>query len=276
MKFCYVDESGRGSAPVIVLAGVVVDAQRMHVTKDDWDELIRDLNEISGGKVAELKAGHLYRGNDYWREWDAGERTALIEDIIRWMKARHHAVTFGAVVKQKLTEFRKNWEFDPALETASEWTVAALHLVLTIQKRYQREERNKGKTVFVFDHAREADELLNILGSPPSWTDGFYERGKKQRSLDQVIDVPYFADSKRVGLLQVADLFAYLLRLYAELADDMTPEKFDGETKRLEQWIGDLAEVLLPDAARWPKNSKDPCVQFYRELAPPSLLRVAS
>jgi len=276
VKFCYVDESGHGAEPLIVLAGVVVDAQRMHVTKDDWDELIRELTEISGGKVAELKAGHLYRGNDYWREWDAGERTALIEDIIRWMKDRNHGVTFGAVVKQKLTEFRKNWEFDPALETASEWAVAALHLVLTIQKRHQREQRNKGKTVFVFDHAREAEEFLGLLMQPPAATDGFYERGKKQRPLDQVIDVPYFADSKHVGLLQVADLFAYLLRLYAELADGFVREKFAGETKRLEQWISDLAKVLLPDASRWPKNSKDPCVQFYRELAPSSLLRVAA
>lgn len=276
MKFCYADESGHGSEPVIVLAGVIVDAQRMHVTKEDWDDLIRDLTEISGGRVAELKAGNLYRGNDYWRAWDSGERTALIEDIIGWMTDRHHRVTFSAVTKAALSEFKNGGGDLGGIEAASEWTVAATHLVLTIQKEHQREPRNKGKTVLVFDNAREADEFLDVLGNPPSVTDSFYARGNKQRPLDQIVDVPYFADSKRVGLLQVADLFAYLIRLYAELADGMLPEKFDGETARLDQWIRDMRKVLLHDSARWPQNSKDSCVQFYRTLAPPSLLRIAT
>lgn len=33
MKFCYVDESGTGDEPYAVMVGIVVDTQRMHVTK---------------------------------------------------------------------------------------------------------------------------------------------------------------------------------------------------------------------------------------------------
>ena len=40
MKFCYLDESGMGSEPIFVLAGIVVDATRMHITKAAWNDLI--------------------------------------------------------------------------------------------------------------------------------------------------------------------------------------------------------------------------------------------
>lgn len=275
MKFCYIDESGTGNEPVIVVAGVVVDAIRMHVTKDDWDDLIKDLRDISNGRVEELKAGSLFRGNAYWRQWPQQDRQALIRDILEWMKVRKHRVTFGAIDKARFKSALTEWKL-PALSGCSDWTLAALHLVLTLQKSHQREKQNKGKTVFVFDDARSVEELRTVLAQPPADLDGFYARDRKQRPLDQLIDTPYTADSKLVGLLQVADLFAYLLRLYGELVDGLVTEKFAGETRELEQWVGEMRGILLEDAARWPSNSKDPCVQLYRELAPPSLLKVAA
>ena len=106
MKFCYADESGYGSEYVVVV-GVIVDALRMRRTKDDWRVLIEELDVTSGGRISELKGGSLYRGNDYWRRWDGGERTRLIEQIIQWMVDRKHSVTFGAVSKSRLSAFRE-------------------------------------------------------------------------------------------------------------------------------------------------------------------------
>lgn len=275
MKFCYADESGHGSEPVLVVAGVVVDAQRMHRTKQDWDELLSVLAEMSGGKVVELKGRELYRGNDYWRAWDAGERTDLIEQILGWMAERKHSITFGAISKARLKEVRPKYDLG-GLEKASEWSVTALHLLLGVQKNYQGEKQNKGKTVFVFDNVQERDEFLGLTLSPPTATGAFYGQAKKQTSLDQVIDVPYFADSRHVGLLQVADLFAFLIRLYAELAEGVTAEKFEGELTRLEGWMGLLRGRLLRDSSRWPKTSKDSCTSFFRSAAPPPLLGLAS
>jgi|GEM_PF-2882739 hypothetical protein len=34
MKFCYFDESGMGEEPYLVIVGIIVDATRMHITKD--------------------------------------------------------------------------------------------------------------------------------------------------------------------------------------------------------------------------------------------------
>jgi hypothetical protein len=41
VKFSYIDESGKGNEPVLVLAGIVTDAHRMHVTKSDSLEILK-------------------------------------------------------------------------------------------------------------------------------------------------------------------------------------------------------------------------------------------
>ena len=81
-----------------------------------------------------------------------------------------------------------------------------------------------------------------------------------------------FADSKHVELIQVADLFAFIIRLYAELKESFTEEKFEGELARLRGWIDLMNPVLMRDSTRWNPSSKDPCTTFLRAVAPLSLL----
>jgi len=54
MKICYFDESGTGQEPVAVVIGIVVDTQRMHVTKEHWASLLADLSAIAGKPLQEL------------------------------------------------------------------------------------------------------------------------------------------------------------------------------------------------------------------------------
>jgi hypothetical protein len=67
MKFCYVDESGTGDEPFAVMVGVLVDAQRMHVTKGAWQDLLRLLSEICCKEVTEFHTRDFYKGNGVWR-----------------------------------------------------------------------------------------------------------------------------------------------------------------------------------------------------------------
>ena len=272
MKFCYADESGH-LGEITVVAGVVVDAIRMHRTKEDWESLLSELEQISNGRVLEIKGRELYRGNSYWREWDGGERSSLIDSIINWMIDRKHSVTFGAISRTQLAALKDSEAYD-SLGSLRTWSIAALHLILGIQKTYQRENQNKGKTVFVFDNVAEHQELLDAVNQPPAITNGFYSLHKKQRPLDNIVDVPFFADSRDVGLIQVADLFAYIFHLFAELTEGTTSEKFAGELERVCDWLAQMRPVLMPDSARWPQTSKDPCTQFLRNAAPQSLLKV--
>ena len=118
------------------------------------------------------------------------------------------------------------------------WQSAAIHTILSIQKHHQRIGGNKGHTLFLFDkQVKEEAQLSSFVSRPFGWTDEYYDRGKKQNQLDQVIDTPFFGDSKEVLLLQVADVIAFILRRYAEISEGKSKPDYSDEMDRLKGWI---------------------------------------
>src|SRR5207249_1690265 len=102
-------------------------------------------------------------------------------------------------------------------------------------------KKNKGATFLVFDeHYQHSDELAELLFEPPEWTDGYYRRKASQARLDHVIDSAFYARSHHVGLVQIADLFAFLFRRYAELTDYGASEDFVGETEAIAAWVSQV------------------------------------
>ncbi len=142
--------------------------------------------------------------------------------------------TFGAVSRPALSSARDKFDFGGLLH-ASDWSNAAFRLVNGIHKQYQRVKQNKGNTLFVCGNACKGDDLVSFALNPPVQTEEFYNRPKKQLPLNQVIDVPYFADSYHVGLIKVANLLAFLLRLCAELNAGITTEKYHGEIEQVRE-----------------------------------------
>jgi len=109
-----------------------------------------------------------------------------------------------------------------------------------------RRKKNKGHTVFVFDKEdHEESRLTNFLYDPPKWSDSLYGRNKKSAPFDQIVDAPYFADSKLVLLIQVADLFAYLIRRKVEIENGYANERYDGEMTKLRGWCDRLDKICL-------------------------------
>jgi hypothetical protein len=283
MKFCYVDESGKGEEPILVMTGIVTDAYRMHVTKAHWLRILEELSQELNKPIEEFHTRHFYRGNGIWRGLDSQQRTAMLERILKWLAERNHKIVFSAVEKQKLDaadltgkeEFIRNGKADY-------WKLAALHLFLSIQKLHQQEQGIKGHTVIIFDHGGNGDEAADVVLNPPLWSDSFYgyqrliqkrkgEIPNPEPPLSVLVDVPYFADSRHVGMLHVADLFAYLLRHYAELRAGHTAEKYDGELNKVAGWVSQIASLVVPDNFRW-KAGRCVCSNFFREAAPESLL----
>lgn len=75
---------------------------------------------------------------------------------------------------------------------------------------------------------REETKFGKIALNIPTWVEGFYaERKTNFPNFVQLIDVPYFGDSKDVHLIQVADFIAYFLRLYAELKEKKRSPKYE-------------------------------------------------
>ncbi len=129
--------------------------------------------------------------------------------------------------------------------------------------------------MLLFDHeTQEEEHISKLVASPPEWTDEYYDRGKKQRQLDQIIDVPFFGDSREVLLLQVADLIAYLLRHHAELEEGRDQDRYSGESDAVREWVRKIAARAFPTATRWPKKSLSKAEEFFTSLAAAPLLEI--
>lgn len=272
MKFCYLDESGMGSEPIFVLAGIVVDATRMHITKAAWTDFLGRLSKAARRRVSEFHSRDFYNGNGPWRGIDGAMRARIIEAVIRWVGDRKHKITFSAVNKKRFGTLRKTDKRLKDLDTL--WCTAAMHAVLSLQKAHMGLSKNKGHTVLIFDNEdREEKRLTECVLDPPSWTDSYYSRTRKQAALNQVVDVPYFVDSRWAVLIQVADLIAYILRVHAEIQEGLADERYPGEGKRMEKWVESILSNALPRSSRYPAKGRDDAAQLFWDLAPGCLRR---
>lgn len=119
-------------------------------------------------------------------------------------------------------------------------------------------------------------KFVDLIASPPEWTDDYYGRQRRAPRLDQLIDTPFAVQSHQVGLIQVADIFAAVLRRHAELEDFGHKERYKGEMEHVAAWAGQVAPRLLPLASRWPRRTQSPCADWYSRLAPPSLKKLGA
>jgi hypothetical protein len=241
MKLCYCDESGTGNEPIALMVGIVVDCQRMHISKKHWSELLAKLSEIAGRPIAEIHTRNFYAGNGIWRELRGEQRAGILDQIFTWIGERKHHVVYSSVCKETYFKNFGLQKIPDELNTI--WRFLGFHLTLAIQKWAQREQKNKGNTIFVFDNEeREQMRFTDILMRPPAWSDEYYERGRKQEALDQIVDVPYFGDSQDVPLIQVADVCSFFLRRYAEISEGLVPARYDDEENRVNGWTKMLIE----------------------------------
>ncbi|MEI6092778.1 MAG: DUF3800 domain-containing protein [bacterium] len=271
MKFCYIDESGTGSEPYAIMVSTIVDATRMHVAKKEWKELLKNLSGVIKRTIDEFHMRDFYSGNGKWRNIDGPTRSEIISLIINWFKNdRKHSVSFSGINKELYRSLKAS---DTKLkETKSIWCMLALHQILVVQKYFNNEKKNKGNTAFIFDEeVREETNLIKLVNSPPAWTDTYYKRGKKQEQLDQVIDVPYFSDSRGACLLQMSDLIAYILRRHVEIQEDKSPLKYSDEKQKIETWVNTIVEMSLPKSTRYMSKGRDECSDFFYKYAPASL-----
>lgn len=202
------------------------------------------------------------------------------------MNERNHKVVFAAVDKGKVDLSRLS-DKDNFIrnDKPNFWKLAAVHLLLSIQKYHQSKERKKGHTVMVFDNGNDPEEIAEVVLRPPTWTDSFYDYQREIRKrkasipnpdlpLNMIVDVPYFADSRHVGMLQIADLFSYLLRHHAELQAGYTSPDYADEKDKVSSWVSRLATLLVPDNFRWKASGGCDCNKFFRNTAPEPLLNI--
>lgn len=270
MKVCYFDESGTGNEPVAVVVGVIVDSHRMHVTKDHWASLLADLSEICGSRLDELHTKDFYAGNGLFRNMPGDARAQYIQDIVEWFCARKHEFVFSAIDKAAFAQSRADGTMHAELETP--WRAGAFHCVLAIQRAHQTYEKTKGHTLLIFDN-KGSDELplTRLVLAPPAWSDSYYGRRTRDAPLSLIVDAPYFADSKHVPLIQVADFLAYFLRRYVELAEGLVGPRYPEEEARIGDWVTALKSRCVGLSHIYPARSRCPTAELFYAHCPPNI-----
>jgi hypothetical protein len=264
VKLCYCDESGTGSEPIATMAGVLVDAARMEKTKREWAELFDELAAMSDKRVAEIKGSDLYHGNGPWRGVEASQRVRAIDTVLEWTISRRHKIVYSAVVKESFRRSRRADEIYD--ELSDEWRFMGFHLILAVQK--EGKKRAKGRTIFVFDnHERDRVKFADLVLNPRTWSHEYYGCGKKEEPLGLIVDVPYFGDSKDIGLIQLADVAAFLLRRYAEVRTGLVRPEYDGEGERLAGWARSLGEMQI-GARPFPRKGRNDAEDLFWQNAP--------
>lgn len=266
MKLCYCDETGTGEEPFAVLLGVVVDASRMHVTKLHWADFLEQLSEMVGQEFQELHTRNFYSGAGIWKKMTGLQRSDAIDFFIEWFEERKHHVVFSAIDKNTHKEMKEAGVLPEEIDTV--WKAMGFHVALSVQKYFQKDSKNKGNTIFIFDEeVKEETRFQKLILNPPAWSDSYYGKGKKQSRLCQLVDAPYFANSQNVGLLQVADFLAYFVRRHIEISAT-GDEKYKGESEKVAAWFKKIKARSIPYQSMYPKTGRCDTAELFWNLAP--------
>jgi Protein of unknown function (DUF3800) len=249
MKVCYVDESGnQPTDPCLIMVGLLVDAVRLNRTREEFDDIFEMVSGHFDEELRELKGSKILFGRDRWRKIDPSIRKSVTERMCSWLSERKHHLVLSAIDKAKF-EKQKNASLPEF--TNDPWLSAAVHVALQLQKNNQGKSHNKGLTFLVFDENKaKADILADLLWDVPRWTDDYYTKKSKQERLDQLIDSAFTVKSHHAGLVQIADLYAFILRRFVEFCDFGVPEEWSGEKQLINGYVDLLRSRLLPQATR--------------------------
>jgi hypothetical protein len=271
MKICYVDESGNSPQdPCLVMVGILVDAYRLNRTRDEFADIFDDIQRLFEENLRELKGSKMIFGRDRWRKVDPEVRKRIAGHLCDWIANRKHHLALSAIDRRRLTN---DVTADVPPQCRDEWLAGGLHIALQIQKANQGQGNNKGNTVLIFDDNKaKADTLSDLLWQPPEWTDDYYAKQKKQTRLDQIVDTTFSIKSHHAGLVQVADLFAFVFRRYAEIKDFGKQEEWAGEQALIEKYVDVLASRLVPRSCRWPARQNGTSSRWFNSIAPDSLM----
>lgn len=252
------------------MVGVLVDSTRMHVTKAHWVELLEILTDIVGRPVREFHTRKFYSGGGIWHAIDGETRSRITTSILDWLTERRHHIVYSAVDTRKFSASFAGHRFAP--DIGSLWRLLAFHVTLALQKRNQRERKNKGNTVLVFDNkGTEQTEFTKLILDPPGWSNSYYECAVGDLPLNQIIDVPHFVDSEHVGLIQVSDLVAFILRRHLELVDGGDAERYAGEAAKISAWTDKALDRSIGKSFIYPVRGRCDAAEFFCEYGPTSL-----
>jgi len=265
MFLCYADESGYTgrkydkSQPVFTLAAIFPNIYNYHKSDSEFKQVFDIIK--SRIPIDELKCHQIYRGRGSWENIEPEIRKKVIEFYLAWICKRNHRLIIISIANEiffKLINDKLKIEYTKYFPCP--YVFAGFHLSLIIQKLNRKLEKNKGKTLLIFDEQKEFSNCLSeVIFNPPSFIDEYvtFEEKKEKSRLNQIIDSAFFVHSHHSSMAQVVDIVAYLFRLYIELNYYGFKESYPGEKAVINSWISKIKPKFLPVSIIFPKKKSN-------------------
>lgn len=271
MKVCYVDESGDGAGdPFFVMVGILTDAARLNKTVEEFNKKLKRLRSIFPEDLRELKSTKILYGKGAWRQVDPEERKAIFRDFCAWIGERKHDVLLSAIKTEK---FKVSKRPENVACVSDQWCAAALNLALQVQIKNQGLAKNKGQTFLLYDdNKQKVSNFCDVLHAPSKAVTDYYGKPAKASAFDQVIDTAFAIKSHHSGIVQVADIYAFVFRRYFELAEGGQTQAWDEESSLIKECIKALSKRLYANTSGLNNTNKTPLANWYRAIAPDTYL----
>jgi len=273
MFLCYADESGfngkkyNPQQPIQVMVAIFPNVYNFHRTDSEFRDVFNLINKKI--PISEIKGEQIYRGKRSWGSVSYELRDKVIEFYINWIKSRNHKLIVTAIDNKAFFDFRKSEPSNPFIEKIQyPYLLAGLHIAMVIQKMNRNREKNKGKTLIIFDEQDKFEsQLADLIFNPPVFIDDFvvFDIRKDKYRLCQIIDTAFFVKSHHSSMAQVVDIVAYLFRLYIEFTAYGAVEAYEGEFVKISNWIDQIKNKFVPFNKIYPKANK-PFLQFLNSV----------
>lgn len=253
------------------MTGILIDATKLNKAQRDLSAEFRRVAHEFPGTLEELKGAKLIARKGGWRQFSIDAWVSIVDSLCSFTSDKSYSIVLAAIDRQKHRRSSMNGVPD-CLQDA--WLAAGLHIALQIQHKHKKTPRNKGNTFLIIDdNKKKADNFADLLWNPPTWSDDYYGGFvKKGTRLDQIINTPFTIKSQHEGLVQLADVYAAILRRYVELQEDDATESREGEREQVNLWAKQLAGSFIPKSHRWPARPKVQSAAWYNSVAPLALM----
>jgi hypothetical protein len=251
------------------MVGIIADAIRLHKTSRQFSGFFDQVRNVFPENLKELKGSRILYGKGAWRQVDADMRKRIFAALAKWLDKRKHGILISAVDTAKAQRASKTHTTIPNAVACDPWVAAALNISLQIQAKHQGEQKNKGNTfLFIDDNPQKLPMLCELLWSPPKWLDGYYPKEPEQEHLNQIVDTAFAVRSHHCGLIQVADLLAFIVRRHLELLNQVTPAEWNGEPTFIHQCLEPILPRIYKNSAGMKSANRSPSACWYRAIAP--------
>jgi hypothetical protein len=191
-----------------------------------------------------------------------------------WVASRKHKFIVTTIDNKAYFDLRANSPDNLFIQSIPyPYLLAGLHTALVIQQLHRKKEKNKGKTLLIFDEQDEFEsQLTDLIFDPPEFIDDFveFDERKEQCRLCQIIDTAFFVKSHHSSMAQVVDIVAYLFRLHLELNFYGSEEAYVGERDKVANWISGIEDKFVAFGSVYPRRRK-PFVDFIRSVKAKSI-----